>query len=275
VLRPFRVCALVALAVPALVLARTAPSDAPRQDPAGAPTAGGVAAPEPGGGGVQALLAEADAAWPRRDEPGVLDREQAALDAALKLAPDDYDVVWRLARLEFWRADDPGLPKKEKSRLGKLAWDYGDRASQLKPDRVEGWNYAAAGMGNYALGIGILSALREGIEGKFKERLSRAEKIDPGFEHGAIQTAWGRFWFELPWPKYDPRKSEQALFTALQRNPHNVRARVYLADLNRKEDRGAEADQQLRLALSTPPGQYDAPEERRWQAVARARLADR
>ena len=62
-------------------------------------------------------------------------------------------------------------------------------------------------MGNYALGIGMLRALREGLEGKFKDRLSRAEKIDRSFQGGAIQTAWGRFWYELPWPKRDARKS--------------------------------------------------------------------
>ena len=75
-----------------------------------------------------------------------------------------------------------------KSQIGKLAWDLGERAIKANPDRVEGWNYAASGMGNYALGIGVFAALRQGIEGKFKDRLSHAEKIDPGFEAGAIQT---------------------------------------------------------------------------------------
>jgi hypothetical protein len=29
---------------------------------------------------------------------------------------------------------------------------------------------------------------------------------------------------------------------------------------------------ELMAALSTPPGRYDAPEERRWQAVAKKKL---
>jgi len=221
----------------------------------------------------RALLAEIDASYARRDEPGVMDAMLARLSEAERRWPADYEVLWRLARHHFWLADDPAVEKKEKSRIGKTAWDYGDRAAAANPERVEGWDYAAAGMGNYALGIGIFTALRQGIERKFKERLSRAERIDPGFENGAIQTAWGRFWYELPWPKYSAKRCRQALEDALGRNPENVRARVYLAELELKEDEPEKARAELEKAVANPPGRYDAPEERRWQDVARRMLA--
>ncbi len=230
----------------------------------GAPPA--VAAPSPE---TKRLLASVDEEWARRDVPGAAEAMRARLAEAEKLAPNDYDVLWRQSRFYFWLADDPWIPKKEKSRLGKVSWGYGDRATAANPNRVEGWNYAAAGMGNYALGIGIFTALRQGIEGKFKERLTNATRIDPRFEGGAIYTAWGRFWYELPWPKYDAKKSRRALDEALRQNPDNVRAHVYLADLLKKEDRSAEARAELEKAVAGQPGRYDAPEERRWQAVAR------
>jgi len=230
------------------------PADAPRQE-------------------LPALLEKADQAYARRDRPGALDGVQAALDEAARIAPGDYDVLWRQARQNARRADDPSLDKKAKSQVGKLAWDLGERAIKANPDRVEGWNYAAAGMGNYALGIGVFTALRQGIEGKFKDRISHAEKIDPSFERGAIQTAWGRFYYELPWPKYDAKKSEHALLAALEQNPDNVRAHVYLADLYRKEGKHGPERDQLEKAVANPPGRYDEPEERRWQDVARQRLA--
>lgn len=252
---------LAALAAPALALGQATPPPAPRQ-----PAPAAAKAP-------QALLADIDAAYKERDQPGVLDAMGAKLGDAMKQWPEDYEVLWRIARHDFWISDDPNLDKKEKSRIGKIAWDYGDRATGANPARVEGWNYAAAGMGNYALGIGVFTALRQGIEGKFKDRLTRAQAIDPGFEHGAIHTAWGRFWYELPWPKYSAKRSRAALEEALRMNPDNVRAHVYLADLHQKEDRPAEARAELERAVANPPGRYDPPEERRWQAVARARLA--
>ncbi len=247
---------------------------APRAVPAQAPPSGEAAPAAAAPADVAALLARADAAYARRDQPGALVEVRHALEAAERAAPDAFEVLWRLARLQFWLADDPAVTREEKSRLGKRAWEYGERAITAAPDRVEGYHYAAAGMGNYGLGIGVLKALRLGIEGKLKDRLSRAEKIDPGFEGGAIQTAWGRLWFKLPWPKYDAGKSERALLAALERNPDNVRARVYLADLYRKERHAREADEQLRRALAAPPGRYDAPEERRWQRVAREMLGN-
>lgn len=221
---------------------------------------------------VGALLARSDAAYTRRDDPGALDEVKATLEEAERLAPQDGQVLWRLSRYYFWLADDPTIPDAEKSRLGKLSWEYGDKAIAAAPERVESWHYSAAGMGNYGLGIGVLKALRMGLEGKLKDRFRRAEKLDPKFEHGAIQTAWGRFWFKLPWPKYNAEESEKALLAALEQNADNVRARVYLADVYRKEGRGGEAKEQLKRALASPPGRYDPPEERRWQAVAREML---
>jgi hypothetical protein len=254
-----RALVVVLLAAPALVLAQGAAApDAPRQ-------AAGERAPA-------ALLQEIDGSWGQRDAPGLMDAMGAKLEEASKRWPGDYEVLWRLSRHYFWLADDPDIAKNEKSRLGKIGWDLGERAAAANPDRVEGWNYAAAGMGNYALGIGVLTALRQGIEGKFKDRLSRAEKIDARFQDGAIQTAWGRFWYELPWPKYSARRSRAALAAALKINPDNVRAHVYMADLNLKEDEPGYARQDLQNALAKPPGRYDAPEERRWQAVARRLL---
>ncbi len=250
-------------------------SGAALAQPAAVPAQGARPAETPAGRAPQALLAEIDAMYRERDVPKAMERMGTKLEDAEKRWPGDYEVLWRLSRHHFWLADAPDLAKKEKSRLGKIAWQYGDRATAAAPDRVEGWNFAASGMGNYALGIGIVSALRQGIEGKFKERLSRAERIDPAYERGAIHTAWGRFWYELPWPKYSARKSRRALEQALRLNPDNVRARVYLAELDLKEDEPAAARAQLEKAVVNPPGRYDPPEERRWQAVARKLLAAR
>jgi hypothetical protein len=245
--------------------AAAAAPDAARQE---ARPTGSAATPE-----LAKLLADVDASYARRDEPGQLDRQRALLGEADKLAANDYDVLWRQARLHFWLADDPNAPAHEKSRLGKKGWDYGDRATAANPARVEGWHFAAAGVGSYALGIGVITALRQGIEGKFKERLSAAERIDPDFQNGAIQTAWGRFWYELPWPKYDAKKSRAALEAALKKNPDNVRAHVYLAELWLKENRSDPWWAELHKAIAHPPGRYDAPEERRWQEVAKRMIA--
>lgn len=222
---------------------------------------------------VGKLLAEVDAAWPERDAAGAFEAIKAKLDAAEKLAPNAYGVLWRISRWYWWAGDDPKLPEDEKSRLGKLGWDYGDKAVQSDPSKVEGWFYASAGVGDYSLAMGVVTALLKGMESKYTDRLSKAEKIDPKFDSGAIDTSWGRYFYELPWPKYDPGKSEIRYRMALGRNKGNVRARAYLAELYLKEDHPKEARRELEKAIADPPGAYDPAEERRYQAMARELLS--
>ncbi len=260
---------------PQFLLAAVMFAGAGQSDPAAAPTvAAGVPADTTDATELAALLARADAAWMERDLPGKLEEMGAALDAAAKGRAPAYAVLWRQARLLGWRSEDPGLTKNEKSKLGKLAWERGDQARALEPGKAEGHFYAMVGVGNYSLGVGVLSALAQGIEGKFKERLSRAEAIEPGFLLGAIPMSWGRFYFELPWPKHDAALSEKHLRDAIARNGENVRAFIYLGDLLLDEGRKDEARAawQRALAIAVVPGQGDPPEQRRWQVVARQSL---
>lgn len=251
--------------LPALALSQgTAPAAPPAAPPA--------AAPSPSGLGK--LLADVDAAWPERDRPGKFEEIKAKLDEAEKLAPKDYGVLWRISRWYFWASDDPKQSDDEKSRIGKLGWEYGDRAVEANPGAVEGWFYATAGVGNYSLGLGVLSALAQGIDKKFLSRLRRAEQLDPNYDSGGVDTTWGRYYYELPWPLYDAEKCEEWLRKALRKNPKNVRAKVYLAELFFKEEYRSRGRAQLEEALALVPGGYDPPEERRYLARARE-LQDR
>jgi len=264
--RPRLVLAAVLLAAP---FARAqAPAAAPP-----APIAAPVAPAPTATSTLATLLAEADDAFAVRDQPGKMDADLALTRKAEKIAPNDYEVLWRLARHHYWLADDPEISNEEKARIGKITWDYGDRATQANPARVEGWFFASSGVGMYSLGISIVTALFDGMESKFLDRLKKAQAIDPSFFEYGADVAWGRYWDELPWPMHDTDKSEIAYRKAMASSPKNLRAKVYLAELRAKEDDPAEAKQLLQAVLAAKPGAYDAPEERRAQALARAALA--
>ena len=227
----------------------------------------------PAAGELGARLAEIDANWVIRDEPGKMDVDLALIQKAEKLAPNDYEVLWRMARHYYWLADDPSLKGEEKARLGKLTWDWSDRATQANPARVEGWFYGSAGVGMYSIGISIIKALLDGMESKYLDRLKKAQAADPAYYGYGGDVSWGRYYYELPWPKYDWEKSQLALLKALRNSPTNLRARVYLAELYLKEDLPVEARKQIDKVLGAKVGAYDPPEERRAQGMARAVLA--
>jgi tetratricopeptide (TPR) repeat protein len=233
--------------------------------PGGAPGAG--AAASPGGVPIPTLLARVDDLYRRRDDKAAWHEEQRLVQTLIARAPSDYGVLWRAARFYFWASDDPGVSKEQRSRWGKDGWDFAEKAITINPNDVAGYYWAALCMGNYALGLGVVKALSQGMEGKFRERLTHAQSLNAGYELGAAETAWGRFYDKLPWPKRDRKKAEEHLRKAIEMNPYALRARVFLASCYLDEDRTIEAKRLLDEVAAAQVGRYDAPEERRAQAL--------
>jgi hypothetical protein len=220
-------------------------------------------------------LARVDLLHHRRDDRAALAEERQLIDVAVARAGKDYGVLWRAARFYFWLSDDPSVASEQRSKLGKLGWELGERAIAANPNQPDGYYWAAASMGNYALGLGVMKALTMGMEAKFKDRLTRAGQLSPNYQHGGIDLAWGRFYEKLPWPKRDRKRAEAYLRRALiQSNGDNLRALVYLADTLAHDDRSAEAKKLLEQVAAATPGRYDPPEERRAKALAAGMLAD-
>jgi hypothetical protein len=217
---------------------------------------------------MPALLARIDELQQHRDDRAAFAEEQRLADAAVARAPGDYGALWRAARVYFWASDDPGLPHDQRSRLGKTGWDLAERAIAANPNDVAGYYWAAVNMGSYALGLGVVRALSQGLEGRFRDRLGRATTLNDGYESGGVEIAWGRFFYKLPWPKRDRRAAEDHLRRAMAINPNALRARVYLANLYMDEGRAAEAKPLLDQVVAAPGDRYDPPEERRAKALA-------
>ena len=219
--------------------------------------AAGAATPE--------ALASLDSQMARREDPATARALDAALTAALQAAPEDFELLWRAARMKAWLAD--GAQGKAKQELGKEAWALGDRAVKARPERVEGHYWAAAGVGTYAQGLGVVSALGPGVEGKFNARLDRALALDAHHARGGPLLAKGRYHFELPWPKRDLSASARLLRQAAERHPENLRAHLYLAETLLKQDKLQEAKASIDKVLQGSVT-YDPAEGRRIQALA-------
>ena len=209
------------------------------------------------------LLARLDVLHARRDDPAALAEAERLAAAALGQAPNDYGVLWRAARVTFTASDLPGRSTDERSRLGKQAYDFAERAIAANPNDVAGHYWATLGIGSYAEGMGVLRAVANGIEGKFRRPLERATALDESYDHGSIPVIWAAYYLELPWPKRDRDKAAEEIRRALAINPANLRARLYQARIDRDEGRPADAKALLSEITAAPVGRYDAPEERR------------
>ena len=212
-------------------------------------------------------LGKLDALYARREDPAAVKELETAVQTALKATPDDYELLWRAARARYWVAD--GQPNGDtKKRLAKEAWDLSERALKKNPKGVEGSYFAALSIGAYSQAVGILSALAEGLEGKFNDRLDYAIKANPDIDHGGPLIAKGRYYFELPWPKRDLGKSTQILQKVVEKHPESLRAYVYLAETQLDDGKTAEAKATLAKALSGSVS-YDPAEGQRAKGMAR------
>ena len=208
------------------------------------------------------VLAKLDALYTRRDDPGALREARRLADEAMAHAPNDYATLWRAARVLFTESDDKRRPENDRSALAKQAYDLAQRAIAVNPNDVSAQYWAALSIGVYAQDMGVLRALANGIEGKFKRPLERATALDVTYDHGNIPVVWAAYYLELPWPKRDRGKAAQQLKQALQINPDNLRARLYQARIASDEGHKDEARALLAAIAAAPVGRYDAPEER-------------
>src|SRR5471032_632908 len=211
-----------------------------------------------------------DTLWKTRDAPGVIAQLHQILEAPLAADKRSFDANWRLASLYNWEANQTEGDKK--AGLGLKGWEAADIAIAVRPNDVHSQYFSATGLGLYAEGVGILTALQQGLEGKFRERIGAALKLDKEFQDGAPQVVWGRFFFKLPWPKRDDNESIRILTPLLETHPNNLRAKLYLADSLTDEGSAEDARKLVQQILDAPPGE-DPPETRLLQTQARKWMA--
>ena len=173
---------------------------------------------------------ELDASYQRRHEAVVLESALERGNALLLKEPDNYDLLWRLARLEVWIAaqmDESG----SKKRGARRAWELGDRARRLRPERAEGHYYAALGVGLWGEAGGIAASFFSGVATKFLERLNLAAALDPDLDRGGPLLAQARFKMVIPWPFRNMDQAKRLLEKVSREHPQNLRAKWYLHQL--------------------------------------------
>ncbi len=123
-------------------------------------------------------------------------------------------------------------------------------------------------MGAYSEAVGILTAIGEGLESKYNERLDAALKMDPSYERGGPLLAKGRYYYELPWPKRDLKKSASFYQKVLTKHPEQLRAWLYLAETLLADGEERQAHEAI-LKVFQGSVDYDPAEGHRVQGWAK------
>lgn len=211
---------------------------------------------------VPELIAMADRGVERSRSVRVLGRAAAAMERALELAPDDFEVLWRAARgftlLAETIASNPDLAR----RLARQAEELAERAIAVTPERPEGHYWAAASAGLNAMHqLAPGRATQEAVE---KPARHLAE-THPDFMEGGGLRILGALLVKAPsWPAGvgDVDEGLELLEAAVRKHPTNPLNHLFLGQAYAKVGRRREATAQLRHVLA-------APAEGEWRLIAR------
>ena len=216
---------------------------------------------------VDQSLQQSDQSYRNRD----MTSDAAELAAAQRQGADPYELKWRWARHHFAIADasDDADIKEEH---GKIGWDNAREAIALRPDGVQGHFWGAAALGEYSQGVGILKALAKGLAPKFEEHCKNVIRIDPNYEMGGGARAFGRYYYMLPWPKRDLKRSIGLLDEAIRRGPNKTRNHFYLAESLVADDQKGRAAGVLQQCVASADVPEDPVDNRRFRLACKQLL---
>lgn len=213
-----------------------------------------------------------DALWEKRDDSGAQIKALVAdLIAKEASIPQDFEILYRVSMLAYYdgfyvSAKEPNKKKLEIFSLGVKA---GDRARQVKPDRVEGHYWYAVNQGGYGLTKGIMASLSAAEP--MRQALDNVIKIEPKYMHAGGYRVRGRLYFKLPGGFIsfgDNKKALADLTKAVEIAPEHRLSYVYLAQVQAKLESKEVALKTLEKAKKLPDIAGKAEE-----AAAREELA--
>jgi tetratricopeptide (TPR) repeat protein len=231
-------------------------------------------AAEPRTGAAQ-LLAQAEAAWARRTEPG---QAAAAEDLYLQAAradpqrPESFAGAIRAKAFRIGREKDGA----ERLRLAESAVVVGQLCEQNAPGAALCDYWFAAALGLQAR---ERSATAKDALPRMTDLLRRAARADPAIDHGGPHRLLATVLLRAPsWPlgPGDPEAAVPEAQAAVRIDPEFAPNQLALGEAFRKNDRSAEAraaySKALRLATEAAArGDPDAPD---WVDEARAALRE-
>jgi tetratricopeptide (TPR) repeat protein len=220
---------------------------------------------------ISVLMREGDALWVQRKER---EKARASIDSykkALQVDVKNYEAYWKIARAYFYLGDL--LPETKEMRdqhreMGLEGMPYAKKAVELNPRGVEGHYYYTLTLGQYSIGISIIKALAKGLGPQYEEHIEKALEIDRNYDTAGPLRAIGRYWYQVPWPKRDLKKSIHYLKEGVASAPTSIRGHVYLGESYLKAGEKELAKRHLQKAVEIIPDLKQEVDAVRWKERA-------
>lgn len=187
-----------------------------------------------------------------------LDRAMALYEEALRIAPDNEEVKWRLGEIIFKKAEEE---KDKGKRIGMVekAVSLAEQAIAINPKSVGGLYWAGTGYARLADMSGVMNALKQ--VKRAKKYLHQAIETDPSHRFAVLSgVILAAIYQESPWPM---KNMEEALFLstwAVEKDPNLTIASLRLGKIHLSEGKKEAATKELTrcLGIKHPTYVWDA-----------------
>jgi tetratricopeptide (TPR) repeat protein len=182
-------------------------------------------------------VAEADKLY---DQGGLANFKQAIelYNKAIAENPNNYEANWKCARAHREYGDTAKTEKvdgwkKICAKYGKEGMNFAQKATELEPEKPDGYYFYGLNVGTYSDGVSVFTALSEGLKDKTQNSFETAYKLDKMYKEAGPMIALGRFWQVLPWPMRNRKKSLKYYreYQSTQYFADNIEVHVYLGEL--------------------------------------------
>ena len=214
---------------------------------------------------VTALVEQADRLYVQREDLARVRDGLNLLRRARAADADNYDVSWRIARLDYYLGAH-GTDRAEREKAFEEGIEAGKTAVRVQDNRPEGHFWLGANYGGSAQAsvLGGLAAIDD-----IREQMEAVLRTDETYQAGSAYMVLGQVELEAGRMLGDPEKAVEYLEKGLKFGPNNPLLRLRLAQAYLRVNRKQDARKQLDTILALTPDPNYLPEYK--EAVAEAR----
>ncbi len=200
---------------------------------------------------VNELIAQADELFNQMKDMEAAKETESLLLKALGMSEGNYEAFWRMSRILYYIGEHT-QDKGEKKAIFSRGVYYAQKATELEPEKPDGYYWHGVNNGKYGETRGVLKSLS--LVKPIKNAMNKVIELDRSYEEGGADRVLGRVYFKLPgFAGGSKDKSLEHLSKSLEYGPNDAVTRIYLAETYLEMKEKEKAREQLDFVLNLPP----------------------
>jgi tetratricopeptide (TPR) repeat protein len=217
-------------------------------------------------------IAKADELFRQRTDPEKLREAVKLLAAARDPNRRNYETEWKFAKFNYFLGKQTAN-EEESEKAFEAGVKAGKIASHIEPEKPDGYFWQGANLGEQAKRAPLTKGLT--TIGEIRRIMHKVIELDPEYQNGSAYVALGQIELATRLTGGKAEKAIEYLKKAVEIEPENAYAQLYLAEAYLAVQKDAEAKKHLDYILQMKPHPEYLPEYNESQEKAKRLLKTR